>query len=375
MNACLRARAARWTMAALVVLACGLVAPFVHAHAAGVSHGGYTLRSAELVAHLVFANAELSSALPAVDANGDGALTIDELASKRDVVEREIAARTTVTADGKACPVSLAGATITEQDGVDVELHARCDDRPKHLVVHCGFLDVLSASHRHFAVVSVDDGQKDREAVLLAGNVDLAVDVGASTGSSATSSFWLLLKLGVEHILTGYDHLVFLFGLILLGGRVASIVGALTAFTLSHSISLALAVLGVWAPSPAFVEPAIALSIAYVGLENFWLLRKRPDSPDFARGRWRITFPFGLVHGFGFAGALQEIGLPRARIPAALLAFNLGVEVGQLAVLAIILPAILYARRWTAMRGAGTTVANAGIVVAGLVWFVSRVFA
>ena len=358
---------------ALFVVACALVSVDARAHAAGVSHGRYELRGLEVVAHLVFANAELSSALPALDANGDGALTANELAlTHGGELEKRIATPTTFTADGAACPTKLAGATLTEQDGVDVELRAACPARPKRLVVHAGFLESLSASHRHFAVVAADDGQKDREAVLLAGNTDLTIDVGAA--SHEGSSFFLLLKLGIEHILTGYDHLVFLFGLILLGGRLSSIVGALTAFTVAHSISLALAVLGVWAPSPAIVEPAIALSIAYVGVENFWRLRRSPESPDFARGRWRITFPFGLVHGFGFAGALQEIGLPRSRIPGALLAFNLGVEIGQLAVLALILPAIIYVRRWSAVRGPGIAVANAAIVAAGLFWFVSRVW-
>ena len=91
------------------------------------------------------------------------------------------------------------------------------------------------------------------------------------------------------------------------------------------------------------------------------------------RGRFRITFPFGLVHGFGFAGALAEIGLPRARVPGALLAFNLGVELGQLAVLALVLPLLTWARRNPFVRGRATTAANVAIVIAGVIWFVARV--
>ena len=134
-----------------------------------------------------------------------------------------------------------------------------------------------------------------------------------------------MLKLGVEHILTGADHLVFLLGLILVGGSLRSLVGVVTAFTLAHSITLALAALSIFAPSPRLVEPAIALSIAYVGVENLFV--------NDASKRWRITFPFGLIHGFGFAGALREIALPRAQLPIALVSFNLGVELGQLGVL------------------------------------------
>jgi hydrogenase/urease accessory protein HupE len=172
--------------------------------------------------------------------------------------------------------------------------------------------------------------------------------------------------MGIEHILTGYDHLVFLFGLVLLGGRPRAIVLVITAFTVAHSITLALATLGVWAPSPRIVEPAIALSIAYVGAENFFVTT--------AERRWRITFPFGLIHGFGFAGALREIGLPKAQVPEALVLFNLGVEMGQLAVLALVLPLIYWLRRFEWFRGRGVKGLSAAILLVGLFWFVNRVW-
>jgi hydrogenase/urease accessory protein HupE len=174
-----------------------------------------------------------------------------------------------------------------------------------------------------------------------------------------------LLGLGVEHILTGYDHLVFLLGLVLVGGRWRSLLWVVTAFTVAHSITLGLAALGVWAPRPAIIEPAIALSIAYVGVENFFVKN--------AEKRWRITFPFGLVHGFGFAGALREVALPKADVPAALFLFNAGVEIGQLAVLALVLPALVLLRRWSWFDKHGVRVVSGAIVIAGLVWFVARV--
>jgi hypothetical protein len=128
---------------------------------------------------------------------------------------------------------------------------------------------------------------------------------------------------------------------------------------------LGLATLGVWAPSPHIVEPAIALSIAYVGVENYFVKD--------AEKRWRITFPFGLVHGFGFAGALAEVSLPRADVPGALLAFNLGVEAGQLAVLALVLPLMAIARKRGLLEQKGVRLASGLIVLAGLIWFVARV--
>jgi hydrogenase/urease accessory protein HupE len=171
--------------------------------------------------------------------------------------------------------------------------------------------------------------------------------------------------MGIEHILTGYDHLVFLLGLVLARGRVRQLVGVVTAFTVAHSITLALAAFGVWAPSPRIIEPAIALSIVYVGVENFFVKD--------ASKRWRITFPFGLIHGFGFAGALQEISLPRAQIPGALLSFNLGVEAGQLVVIAVVLPIIFSLRKQDWFEPRAVRVVSGAVAVAGGVWFVLRV--
>ncbi|MES1209469.1 MAG: HupE/UreJ family protein, partial [Pseudomonadota bacterium] len=145
------------------------------------------------------------------------------------------------------------------------------------------------------------------------------------------------------------------------------LLGVVTAFTVAHSITLALAALSIFAPSPRLVEPAIALSIAYVGVENLFV-------PD-ARHRWRITFPFGLVHGFGFAGALRAIALPRPQIPIALVSFNAGVEIGQLAVLAVALPITMAARRAPWFGERGVRAVSVAIAVGGGALFIARLFA
>jgi hypothetical protein len=138
----------------------------------------------------------------------------------------------------------------------------------------------------------------------------------------------------------------------------------LTAFTVGHSASLALATLAGFAPSPRLVEPAVALSVAYVGGENV-LARD-------IRRRWMLTLPFGFVHGFALAGGLLPLGLPRGQLPAALFAFNLGVEVGQLTVVALLLPplTLLCTRAWYARIARA---ASGAIVAAGLAWFVERI--
>ena len=152
--------------------------------------------------------------------------------------------------------------------------------------------------------------------------------------------------LGVEHILLGIDHLLFVLALVLLVDGVGRLIATITAFTLAHSITLAAATLGlVNAPSGA-VEATIALSIVFLAVE---LARERPhDEPAESLTRrfpWVVAFSFGLLHGFGFAGALAEIGLPQSAIPLALLFFNLGVEAGQLLFIALVLGGLWLAYR------------------------------
>lgn len=143
---------------------------------------------------------------------------------------------------------------------------------------------------------------------------------------SAWSVFGRYLLAGIEHIAIGFDHIAFLLGTIVWGRRLLPLVKVITAFTVAHSITLTAAVLGAVTPNPAWVEAAIAASIVYVAAENFFVR-------DVGR-RWPLTFAFGLVHGFGFASVLRDYGLPQEALVPALAAFNIGVEVGQLAIVA-----------------------------------------
>jgi hypothetical protein len=139
----------------------------------------------------------------------------------------------------------------------------------------------------------------------------------------------------------------------------------ITAFTVAHSITLGLAALGAVSLPGRFVEPAIALSIAYVGIENL--------TARYLDNRWRVTFAFGLVHGFGFAGALAGVGLAPGEVPRALVMFNLGVELGQLALLALVLPIVLRSRRFGWFQGRAVPALSWCVVVAGIAWFAGRV--
>lgn len=148
---------------------------------------------------------------------------------------------------------------------------------------------------------------------------------------------WTYGVLGFDHILEGWDHLLFVFALVLLIRRKRRLVGAITAFTVAHSITLALAALGhVSIPGPP-VEAIIALSVVFLAIEI--LKREETELRLSERAPWMVAFSFGLLHGLGFAGALQDIGLPEVDIAMALLAFNLGVEAGQLAFVGVVLAA------------------------------------
>ena len=175
--------------------------------------------------------------------------------------------------------------------------------------------------------------------------------------------------MGVRHILTGYDHLLFLFALLIGCRRFTSVIKVITAFTIAHSISLALATLG-WVEIPSkIVEPLIAASIVYVGVEN--LVRRQNVSH-----RALLTFGFGLVHGFGFAGALREmgVGINGGAVALPLLAFNSGVEIGQMMVASVILPILWHFKDKPQFAIRWAPACSALVVLAGGFWFVQRVF-
>ena len=179
------------------------------------------------------------------------------------------------------------------------------------------------------------------------------------------------LVLGIEHILTGYDHLLFVVALVLLLMRGWVVVRAATAFTVAHSLTLVGTTLGFFGLAQAPVEALIALSIVFLAVE---IVKRDPANPRlFEQVPWVVAFLFGLLHGFGFAGALREIGLPSDDVPMALLTFNVGVELGQLAIIAGCLGAIALVRRLNASWLRPATVTTSYVIgsVASF-WFIAR---
>ena len=183
---------------------------------------------------------------------------------------------------------------------------------------------------------------------------------------------WAVIKkfvpAGVHHILIGPDHLLFLTGLLLLGGSFRRLLLVVSSFTVAHSITLSLAALNLVTPSPRLVEPAIALSIVYVGIDNLMVGRGRDV-------RAWIAFAFGLIHGFGFASVLREMGLPGRALGWSLFSFNFGVEIGQLLVVVGVASALLLLR--SRSESASRRLAFAGslvVILVGAFWFFERVF-
>ncbi|MBK9264755.1 MAG: HupE/UreJ family protein [Polyangiaceae bacterium] len=353
--------------ACFAIFLCAFFPSAALAHQAGLSRGEYRLDGAMLTAELVFARVDAALLVRGLDDDGDGAISAVEVQGARTAFGKAVAPRLVVRAGKDECMGNIDDAFLVEEDGLSLRLLYLCPAPPASVRVRFDLVDDLSFGHRHIA--RAESGNVVIEEVLFGAQREMEIQPversGAAVKPTQSTSFGAFFWMGIEHILLGYDHLVFLFGLVLVGGRWRSLLLVVTAFTLAHSITLGLAVLGVWAPSPRIVEPLIALSVAYVGVENQFV--KDADK------RWRITFPFGLIHGFGFAGALGEISVPRADVPKALVAFNLGVEAGQLAALAVVLPLVLAARKREWFEKRGVRFLSWAIAGLGIVWFLTRI--
>jgi len=258
-----------------------------------------------------------------------------------------------------------------------VNFHLRYPGLPPRITLRAQRLGELPTGHRQFIIITDERGSSLVRKLLSPTDAAVVVErfeaVEAGVPPPAAPEppppiFWGFFKLGVEHIWLGYDHLLFLFALLVACRRFSSIVAIVSCFTVAHSLTLALATVG-WADLPGrWVEPAIAASIAYVGVENIIRRGREP------RGRWALTFGFGLIHGFGFASVLRDLGVNDAGggIAVPLLAFNLGVEVGQIAIAAVVLPLLWRLQKNPMLAQRTTVVISAAVALAGLYWFLER---
>jgi hydrogenase/urease accessory protein HupE len=269
--------------------------------------------------------------------------------------------------NGAACAPGSA-TVVPDGDGVIFRNTFSCRDVTGDIVYRSTVLTASDPGARQ--VVLIGEGANAPQALLDAGNTTVTLSAPAPPLLSTMQRY---LVTGIEHIFLGYDHIAFLVGVVLWARRVVPVIKIVTAFTIAHSITLSLAALNIVVIPSFVVEPAIAASIVFVAMENFF-------SRDIDR-RWRVTFAFGLIHGFGFAGALREVGLPANAVVAALAAFNVGVEIGQVAIVSIVVPVLIALDRLMASDRAKPVRAtslvyglSALISLLGSYWLLTRMF-
>ena len=321
----------RWTVCLLV--ACCLWASQAHAHEIGLSLAELRVDQDHLNVQLTFAQSEVE-ALVAGDKEISGNRSPAAPESARTGLQALALTALEVTLDERLLYASEVAVQPEPNNTIQFRLRFPISSGSR-LSVRSTLPARLTSGHRQFLVVRSKAGQTLAERILDSKNNTFEGDLAQLSASEARpGSFRQFLVLGVEHILTGYDHVVFLLALLLAGGAFWNTAKIITSFTVAHSITLALAALDVIRIPSSVVEPLIAVSIVYVGVEN--LLRSD------LRWRWLLTFAFGLVHGFGFASVLRELGVGAAGVGVAvpLVSFNLGVELGQVSIMLLVLPLI-----------------------------------
>ncbi len=315
-----------------------------------------------------------------LDANGDADITWGEVRAKHADIAAYALSHLQLATAGKACPAQVTGNLIDDHtDGAYAVLRFRadCPSAPTTLQVkyalffdidpqHKGLLRLQYQGYSHTAVYSPEN----------------ATQQFTMSQPSKLSQFLDYGREGVWHIWIGFDHILFLLALLLpaiafrdgnvwraVGGfkpAFLSVLKIVTAFTVAHSITLTLATLGIVSLPSRWVESTIAASVVVAALNNVF--------PVFRDGRWAMAFCFGLIHGFGFASVLTDLGLPRDTLALALVGFNLGVETGQLAIVACFLPVAFLLRNTVFYRRFVLTGGSLGIVGLASIWLIERAF-
>jgi len=318
-----------------------------------------------------------------LDRDGNGELTWGEVRRRAPEIAKLASERLALSSQGSACPMQATGPLMLDRhsDGTYavLSLHAACAQLAGSLQVHYSLFFDVDPSHRGLVQWTAPGGTHAQALVFAAGSARQELQLAAPSAWDTLRQYVLE---GVWHIWIGFDHILFLLALLLpavlvragstwtptpsLRRACVEVLKVVTAFTLAHSVTLSLAVLGLVSLPSRLVESVIAASVVLAALNN---LRGTVD-----RRRWVMAFVFGLVHGFGFASVLADLGLPQGALALALVGFNVGVELGQLAIVAAFLP-LAFALRTTGFYRVG--VLRFGSVLVALLalwWFVQRAF-
>ena len=354
-----------------------IVAVPLRAHDPGLSTTQVELRTDGLVATVGFAPNDIRGLLPPGAPVRPANWSPSDFAEAKPSLELLGAALFEVRDSSGDLPWVHESVSLAAGNSVLFRLEA--SRRPVgHTVFRSLVMDRLPPGHRNYLSVT------DEKATLLAEKLEaiddppVVLELASRAGSKGAiiqssepppvPTFWGFLRLGIAHIWTGYDHLLFLFGLLVVCRSFRSIVGIISCFTIAHSITLALATLNIVNIPSSIVEPLIAASIFYVGVEN---LIRRGAEP---KGRWALTFAFGLIHGFGFASVLRELGIGSDGhgLAMPLFTFNLGVEIGQISIALIVLPIVWHLRKNPVFVRRGVPILSGFVALAGLYWFLER---
>ena len=285
-------------------------------------------------------------------------------AAQRSALAALVESRLHIAADGVPLTAELRG--IVPAPGkrdLQLEFHYGWTAAPAKVQVKC---QLFPYDPRHQTFLNIYEGGHLQRQEIFQGDA-LPIEFRAGSQQSIASVVGQFVRSGVHHIFIGPDHILFVVGLLLLGGSVGQLLKIVTAFTVAHSVTLGLATFGLVRPPASIIEPAIALSIVFVGLHAF--LGKKKHDP-----RLLFAFCFGLIHGFGFANVLQEMVLPRHALGWSLAAFNGGVEIGQACIVLTVVPLLALLRQRSAL--ASERVISAGalcVTTAGAFWFFQRV--
>lgn len=337
---------------------------WVMAHPPGLSSMDVQLQENSLKLSTTFSLQDIEAIIP-MDSDLDAEVSVQELEAVKPQVTALVMKNVLVSAAGLALSAEPSTIHFDDQNNAHIELFYPLMS-PQDLTVRTDFLVLLPEGHQQFVTVRSLDAQVLIEKMLTRADSSFVLP-NTAPEKAQSSTFLSFFSLGIEHILTGYDHLLFLFALLAVTHRFWSALKIITFFTIAHSITLAAAGLNLFDLPSHIVEPLIAATIVYVGLEN--LVRG-----DHVKGRHWLTFSFGLIHGFGFAGVLREMDISSgdSGILMPLLSFNLGIETGQITIATIVLPLIWLINNNLRFNYLFLKIVSSLVSLMGLYWFLER---
>src|SRR5262245_9617252 len=289
-----------------------------------------------------------------------------QLESKKDAVLSLLRPRLLLSADGgEIIPELIRIEALPDRQALALHLRYQSKSYPGLLEIKCALFP-YDPQHQTFLNIYEEGGLVHQE-IFNKDHSTFDYYSGSRQGSLAVVKKFI--PGGIYHIFTGPDHVLFIVGLLLMGGSLLRLLAIVTAFTIAHSITLSLAALDLLSPPERLIEPAIALSIVYVGVDNLMVGKSGRDV------RALIAFFFGLVHGFGFAGVLREFGLPPQALGWSLFSFNFGVEIGQACIVVVVASLLAILRRQSQKLSERIAlIGSIFVILSGTYWFIVRVF-